>query len=326
MNYKSVIGHSKNIELLKKILETDRMPHALLFSGPWGIGKRLAAVSLAAAINCESRSEHGACGTCSSCTKLKAGNHPMVKFVGSPTEERLETDFIDGRSAIIGNIIAVDDADTVKKTIKINIYQVRQIIREASLKSFGFGKKIFIIDDVSEASTEALNCLLKVLEEPPEDTFLILITSKEEWLLPTIKSRCQRVGFSALDKEDMRRVIDIKVSEEVQEKQKEELIEISSGSPGRFFRFLEIENIVLSGIHPEDFFKEAAKWSSESSQCSEKLQVLLELEGIKFRRSPTREGQSRIEIIEDTLINVKKNANTDLSVSNMFLKLGALKI
>ncbi|MBN2406808.1 MAG: AAA family ATPase [Elusimicrobia bacterium] len=328
MNFGYIEGHRKNIGLIKKMLSESRLPHALLFSGIEGIGKRLTATALAAAVNCEKRSEEGACGECESCRKLRAGTHPSVKFIGSPKNESgIEAVFGAGSVINISNIVSADEDNKKRKTAKINIYQVREIIRDASLRAYGRSSKVYIIDDISEASTEALNCLLKVLEEPPAGTFFILVTSRIQALLSTITSRCQRLEFNPLGEEELKRVLDRKgLAEGLPAGRADELVGVSSGSCGKFLRFVELENIIPQRMEPEDFFLEVSKWFSSSGECIRKLQMLIELEGIGFRKSPSSERYARINIMEDTLNQVKSNVNPELAVSNMFLKLGYVNL
>lgn len=321
-----IIGHKKNIVLLNKMVKTNRLPHALLFSGPEGIGKRIIAVEVAAALNCSSLNDSGgACGECLSCSKLAFGGHPLIRFVGSSKNESEIEIISQGKvQSRISNIIPVDE-EKVKKTEKINIYQIRTIIRESSLKPYGAGKKVFIIDDIASSSDAAQNAILKVLEEPPLGTFFILITSQCESLPLTITSRCETLEFNPLSSEEMKEVVDKNLP--LKDKEKAILlIPFSGGSPGRLMRFLKFENIVLSDLEAEDFFKETTIWLEDKSQCVVKLSLLLEKEGSDFRKRPSGKGYHKIMVIEETIDAVKKNVNPSLAVANMFLKLGAVQL
>jgi len=320
LNFSSFIGHTANKELLKKMIKTDRLPHALLFTGPEGIGKKLAAFSVAAALNCSSLTEDGACGECVSCLKLKSGNQPLIRFVGSPKQEE------EARLEVNGFIEAVAPNITGNsRTEKINIQQIREVIREASLKPYGSGKKVFVVDDAAGATVEAANCLLKVLEEPPEKTYFILLTSKEVSLLPTIVSRCQKFVFNPLSDKEMRDFAESYFPDEKSREKASSFIGISGGSPGKLLRQYNIENILLEDCAPEEFFNTVSRWCSDG-ECGEKLEILLEYEAEKLRKEPDPERYKRVIIIEEAIESLKKNANRELAVSNMFLKLGALKL
>jgi len=306
-----------------KVFGDNRMPHAMLFTGPEGIGKRMAAVVTAAMLNCENPSPEGACGICPSCIKLKAGTHPLIRFVGSPKNEKLlEVDFPVGQHVTISNLIPVNSDSKKKITQKINIDQIKEIIRESSLKSYGSGCKVFIIDDMSQSSIPAMNCLLKVLEEPPAMTYFILVTSREELLFPTIISRCQKFEFTPLTGEEMTVFCREKLAGYPDEGSITEMIPYSYGSPMRLLRYIDMKDIYFPETKPEEFFESVKKWFSDSTECIEKLNVLMELEGNKFRKSPSEKAYNDIRLIEDTINNVKKNINPDLAVSNMFIRMG----
>jgi len=165
MRLGDIFGQEKAIGILLRAIESGRIPQAYLFAGPDGVGKKTAALALAAALNCPK--EPAGCGVCSSCRRVAAGNHPDVRLI----EPR-------------ARIIRID--------------MVREISEAAGYKPFEGRKKVFVLDQVELMNQAAANCLLKTLEEPPEDTLLVLVTSLPENLLPTVRSRCQRVDFAQL--------------------------------------------------------------------------------------------------------------------------------
>jgi DNA polymerase-3 subunit delta' len=323
VNFKHIIGHNKNKEILQRLISRSRVPHALLFSGLEGVGKRMMAVAVAAALNCKDLRPEGACGECQSCVKLKAGTHPLIKFIGSPkNEKKIEIEFSGENKVSISNLIPAGTENKKKITQKINIDQVREIIRESSLKPYGSDKKVFIIDDISQTSTEALNCLLKILEEPPQDTYFILITSREELLFQTIISRCQKFEFSSLSYEEMKVFAKEKISGMTGIEEEDKLILVSYGSPGKLLSYMDLKNVVFSAVESVSFFESVRKWFGDTTECLSKLKILLEMEGVSFRGSPTEEGFQKLGIIENTINDIKKNANAELAVSNMFIKIG----
>ena len=159
--------------LLHQALARGRLPHGLLFAGPEGVGKRAVAVRLAQALLC-ARGGAEACGTCAPCGKVDRGTHPDLHFLTPQgTVIKIGEDY--------------DEANTV-----------RHLIRLAAYKSFEGRAKVFIIEDAHQLNLPSANALLKTLEEPPSDAYLILLTSQPQALLPTIRSRTQRVAFRAL--------------------------------------------------------------------------------------------------------------------------------
>lgn len=164
MNFDTIIGHQQQIKMLKSAIAQQRIAHAYLFDGHAGIGKKLVAQAFACSFLCETGC---GCGRCSSCTHLAAGSHPDVHLLQP-------------------------DGETIK------IDQIRSLQPQLALRSFAGRGKVCLIDNAELMTREAANALLKTLEEPTADTLIILISSRPESLLETIRSRCQRVRFTRL--------------------------------------------------------------------------------------------------------------------------------
>lgn len=175
MAFDDVLGNSRTKQILKKSLERNRIPNSLLFYGPEGVGKRDIAFILAKAMNCL-KYRDDACDVCSSCRAIENGNFPDV-MVLSPE----------------------------KNVLKIE--QMREMKQTAYLKPMVGRKRIFIVDQAEKMNEEASNSVLKILEEPPSFTHLILITPNPYLILPTIKSRCQELSFSQISKQDIEKVL-----------------------------------------------------------------------------------------------------------------------
>ncbi len=179
MNFSSILGHKRQIEVIRRDMSTGQLPPAYLFRGEEGIGKKLAALALAKALNCPSPAPDGdACGVCQSCRNIDSGCHPNVMTVA------LEM-----------------NPDTGKMRQEIVVSQVRAAQEFISLKSVGHGRKMLIVDDAHIMNKEAMNAFLKTLEEPPDSSHVVLISSKPDSLLPTVLSRCRAIGFSSLGEE-----------------------------------------------------------------------------------------------------------------------------
>ncbi len=166
------------------------LAHAYLFSGPEGTGKKLTALTLAAAINCEQRGPDGGCGQCAACRRTLAGIHPDVHVVmpESENEQLLAT-------------MTVREAGKASSEIKID--QIRQAQESLSLKPSEGSKKFLIVDGAETLNIAAQNAFLKTLEEPPGDALIVLITALPQSLLPTIRSRCQEIRFQPLSRSRM---------------------------------------------------------------------------------------------------------------------------
>jgi len=168
MGFKDIIGHNKEIDMLKRAIGSGRPAHAYLFVGPDGIGKKLIALNFAKVFNCE---EGGLepCDECPSCRKIDDGNHIDVQVFAPKGLSR-----------------------------QLKVEQVEQFISQVNFKPFEGNRKAFILCDADRANVSFQNKILKVLEEPPDETIIILVTSNPEGLLPTIRSRCQVMNFSPL--------------------------------------------------------------------------------------------------------------------------------
>lgn len=195
MSLKNIIGQPKAITMLLGMLQRQRVASSYIFCGESGIGKRIAAINFAKALNCTHEGQeiraggqdyqtagpepghHDACDACTSCTKIDAGVHP---------------DFL---------LIAPED-----RIIKID--EIRLIEEALSYKPFEARRKVIIIDEAESMNISAANAFLKTLEEPPADSVIILITAKPGALPDTIRSRCSRVNFYPLSRKACREVLD----------------------------------------------------------------------------------------------------------------------
>jgi len=169
---------------LLKALAAHQVHHAWLFSGPDGVGKELAALGLAQALTCPEKPYVG-CGKCSSCVRIAKRNHPDVTWL-MPEEEQVKRGLA-GRSDFTG---------TPSKDIRIE--QVRRLQERLSLRPLEAPHKLVLIIAAHAMTVQAQNALLKTLEEPPKDTVLVLVSSAQDKLLPTIRSRCTRATFAPL--------------------------------------------------------------------------------------------------------------------------------
>jgi len=185
MKFTTIEGHDRPLAILKRALANRTLAHAYLFSGEPGIGKKMTALALAAAANCSAADRDGGCGECPSCRKVAALTHPDVQMVMPESENE--------------QLLATWSSKAVEKASdEIKIDQIRQAQERLTLTPSEGSKKILIVDGAETLNASAQNAFLKTLEEPPGDTLIILITSMPQSLLPTIRSRCQEIGFLPL--------------------------------------------------------------------------------------------------------------------------------
>ena len=168
MGFSQIIGHQQPLATLRRALSNGRLHHAYLFVGAEGVGKKTIAICIAQAVHCEI--ENGDfCGNCANCARIQGANHPDVRIV-EPLAGKKE----------------------------ISIQQVRELQKELNFRSFSGKKKIAIVDPATLMNLSAQHALLKTMEEPPEESLLILIASNTGELLPTLRSRCLRLTFGPL--------------------------------------------------------------------------------------------------------------------------------
>lgn len=204
MRFSDVIGQTYPKQLLQQMTTGSRLPHALLLLGPAGSGKKALALALAQYVLCENRNADGACGQCSACRKVDKLLHPDLhfSFPSIGTNATSEIFLPQWRSAIAENpyfdvnhwlqlIGAENKQGNITKEECVNI------IRKLSLKTFEGEYKILIMWLPEYLGKEG-NRLLKMIEEPPEQTLFFLLAENPELILPTILSRCQLVKINPL--------------------------------------------------------------------------------------------------------------------------------
>jgi DNA polymerase III subunit delta' len=167
-------GQDQAVSVLRRAIATRRVPHAYLFEGPPGVGKRSAAIGLAMALDCEAvrgataaLGTPSACGICETCRRIDAGLHPDVLTFAATGPQIL-------------------------------IEQAQEIVALGQRAPHEAPARVVVIRDADRLNVNAANCLLKTLEEPAPGTHLVLCTAAPERLLGTIRSRTQRIRFRAV--------------------------------------------------------------------------------------------------------------------------------
>ncbi|MDD5246234.1 MAG: DNA polymerase III subunit [Candidatus Omnitrophica bacterium] len=182
MSFSAIRGQGHAVNLLKSCMESGNLACSYLFTGPEATGKAVAARVFAKALNClaEPReSELDSCDQCPSCLKIDKGQHPDVRVIESVEAQEFS------------------DSGTIK------IEDIRQLQKEIILKPYEGRKKVFIINNAHNLTAEGQNALLKVLEEPPKNSLIILVSSRPGLLFKTIISRCRIVKFSVMPRQEL---------------------------------------------------------------------------------------------------------------------------
>jgi DNA polymerase-3 subunit delta' len=189
--FESIIDQKRALRILTTFLRKGIIPHALLFTGIEGVGKHAAATAFAMACNCEGKDQRpiaqvdgvhydddeqriiiGSCGSCRSCRKIQSGNHP--------------------------DVIQIKASGPF-----IRIVQIRTLFETLALKPYEARWRVVIIANAQSLHPAAGNALLKMLEEPPARTVLILTAEQAADLLPTIVSRCQHIRFNPIHRKNI---------------------------------------------------------------------------------------------------------------------------
>jgi DNA polymerase-3 subunit delta' len=228
-----ILGQNRALDLLYGTLRSGRVPHAFIFHGPPGVGKWTTARAFARLLLCHqpnlaAQPTPAVCGHCPSCQKFippdrvpsDAGEaeHPDLHFVNKELARYSSDSTIRGR-----------------KQTSSPVEVLREFLLEPVYQTAHFAKgKVFILDEAELLNLTGQNLLLKTLEEPPADTKLILVTASEDRLLPTIRSRCQRVAFLPLGDT----IVEHWLAQQAQERalttaQRDWLIGFAAGSLGR---------------------------------------------------------------------------------------------
>jgi DNA polymerase-3 subunit delta' len=177
MPFRDITGHGHLLDLVARAALRGSLPPSLIFAGPEGVGKRMAAIGLAQLVNCGAPSDNDACGECASCKRIARGVHADILLI-EPEESG-----------------------------SIKVDQVREAIERSAYRPFEGRRRVVIIDRADELVEPAQNALLKTLEEPPPASGFVMVTSRPGMLLSTVRSRCQVLRFGRLAPADVASVL-----------------------------------------------------------------------------------------------------------------------
>ena len=246
--WENILGQREPKRRLRRLLETDRLPHALLFSGPEGVGKRRTAEALAATLLCSSPAAGHPCGTCESCRAFSRGIHPDFFFVVPEAVGK------GARSIRIEAMRALGSA----------------LARPPELAP----RQVALIDDAQRMNEAAANSFLKTLEEPTGDVVFLLVTGMRAALLDTIVSRCLEIPFGPLALPELSEVLH---RHGVEAEEAAALATLADGSAGRALA-LHAEGVLrrreeavsllarLPQIPPLSLWAEGKKWGALSRE------------------------------------------------------------
>ena len=213
MRFQDLIGQEAAVGRVQEAIRHNRLAHALLLTGPGGVGKLALATAIAQYVNCVAPVDGDSCGRCPQCLKISRGVHPDLRYVlpiiskTSGGRRFLTADYFDEfRQAFFADpyfgfaawqrMLGGDN-----KQLFISVHEIRDLKRGVYLKSFEGAYKCIIVWNAEYINTEGANAFLKLLEEPPDRTLILMTCSDPSLLLTTINSRCQRIPLARIPAE-----------------------------------------------------------------------------------------------------------------------------
>jgi DNA polymerase-3 subunit delta' len=323
MPFRAILGQASAIETLCRALQSGKVHHAYRFEGPDGVGKEKAAFALAQCLQCPNPVGYLACGTCSACVRT-------VTLTEEPPCVPIHPDVVLLQRGLYS---AASLGTDTPETNTINLAQVKKLVKSR----LGFAPHeghalVFIIRHADELNTHAANTLLKILEEPPDRTYFVLLTSRPHRLLDTIRSRTLGVRFAPLSDDVLGTILD-------QHGASREVIPAASGSASLALALADEQ-----GLRSKQAFAQALTEAIGASDLSSAL-AHLEIKGSdrgelrdqlgwfalhlasqsRAKVANCAEGAERdaqrYRIVLDTVGELEHNANPTLALEAMVIRL-----
>jgi len=273
----NIIGHKKQLDMLLAAVRNGRFHSSYLFVGQSGIGKKQVALYLAQMLNCQkNKGLDYPCGECLSCRKIETGTHPDVTTIS-----------------------------VLEDKYWISIEQIREMISGLQYKAISGGYNVRVIDDAHLIKEDAANSLLKILEEPPANTVIILITPVPRSLPGTILSRCLLLRFGIFSEEEIKKEIE-KFS--LNEEETECVVSLSMGSLGKALEIAGDKELISKyGNIVGDFLE--YKLPDKKIDRDESIKFL-NLLASRLRRSDI----AKLGAVLRTQNYIRRNVNVDLAM------------
>jgi DNA polymerase-3 subunit delta' len=347
----SFIGNARAVDILRRAIGRDRLPHAMIFAGPPGVGKCTLALMAARRLNCLSPEGDDACGRCSPCVRIgaallarrlrceKRADRPCGSCPSCKLREMRHPDL---------HLVGPDEGKTA-----IGIKRVRGLIGEIAFQPIEARYRVVILDPADQMTVEAQNCLLKTLEEPPSRTVILLVTSNPYALLDTIRSRCRLLHFGEIPPERIERHL---VEAEGRPAAQARLAALLGG--GSLGAALEVDTAAYGGIREQAFafvslllrkgsFREASAAAAQAARDKQSFPVYIDsvsalLEDVYYAGiDPGRVGQRdlldrigplarsarhqtvvrAIEGVRRLKLNLRSNVNRQIALEALFIEI-----
>lgn len=218
-NLDQIIGQQGVVRHLENALSDGKISQAYLITGEEGMGKKTIARAFAAALLCEDRKQGSylSCGRCRSCHQIETDNHPDLKVIAHEKPQ----------------IISVDEIRS-------------QVVSDVDIRPYQNGRKVYIIPDAQLMNEQAQNALLKTLEEPPDYAVIILLSTNENMMLSTIKSRCIRLPLSPLPEETIKEAL--RTDYHIPDYRADQIVRFARGNLGKSVEMAQ-EDDFLNDLH-----------------------------------------------------------------------------
>lgn len=329
----NILGQDRPKQILDKALRSGRIPNSYLFYGQESVGKKLTAIEVCKALNCETLSPVNSCDKCPSCLKIEKRIHPDL-FILEPKKS----------------------SPTAREAV-LKIDEIRELQKKLLYLPYEGNTKVAIINNAECMNSQAANSFLKTLEEPPTKTLIILIASNPHQLLPTVVSRCQGIRFYPLPNEAIKKIICHHLETETGESQPEEIELRSRRSMGQVAYALE-EDLLETSQDREELIRlvsivsfkrmdQVFLWTKTKAKQTERIQLILDeltrilRDAALIKVDPEARGvinkdltkQLKIlalqkstpalltmfETVQNTKAAIKSNANTQLALEDMLI-------
>ena len=345
MSFKSIVGQDRALLSLQKDIEEERVAESYLFSGPPGVGKKLAALECAKAWNCErffpETSDNGeesflfaneplvpdSCGQCRSCRKIDQRTHPDLFILDFFSQAQL--------------LDLDEDEEARQKEYKIEM--VRLLKKQSYLTPAEGRVRVVVVDGAEQLSTSAANALLKVLEESPRYCRWILLAGHAERVLPTVKSRCRKIPFSLLSNQEVESVLNrVLPADQVNagSRQIQKIAALSGGSvsialslwgeenlewielsESVFGKNTKLSPLVLAGSVLSDK-KSGSGGGGGARRQAEGFLRILALAGSKYlQQDPSMDNAKKISSVLESWEELKRNVSPQLVLDALFMNL-----
>lgn len=308
--FEKVIAQEKAKKIISEQIKNNKIPHAYLFVGENGVGKFFMAVEFAKILNCTINeyinTDIGSCGHCDNCKQISKQSFPDLHIINF----QLQADLFE------------EDLDK-QKNLKIDT--IRYMNKEVYTKAVNGRWKFFIIEQAEKMNLAAFNCLLKTLEEPPQNTIIILIAKHKETIPVTILSRTQTIFFQPLPEQEI-----VKYLEQEHSLNEEKSLDIAKISEGSIEK---AENLIMNtqnefstlwkeltskNLPVSDILVKSKSVAKNRDSAIEAIDILMERAVKSFRKEPEK-YKTVIKKLSESKQYLIQNVNPNTVTDNLFM-------